>query len=323
MLENPILDLIFAPWSIHTLFTATRLKVFTLLAETPMTTAEIGERVGADTRIFPSLLTACVGLGLLELKNGVYYNAHLSEVHLVEGRPLYVGDLIEVMAIELADWQHIYSMVRNSPEAPYSSPMTEPDTRRFTLAMNNLAMLGEAAALADAVDLSACTTMADVGCGSGMYSIALCRRYPALRALLLDRAEVLETTREIARLHSLEKRIDTRAADITRDAYGQNLDTVLLSDVLYHNEAVSRAILRSAYDAMSPGGRLVIRGYYVDPECTDSPFGAIFALKLMVGNPTRESITLPKLLRWIEETPFNEVEVFPLTERSTCITAVK
>ncbi len=323
MLGNPILDLVFAPWSTHALFAATRLNVFTVLAESPMTADELGARVGADVRIFPSLLNACVGIGFLHVKGGLYANARFADVHLVEGKPFYVGDLIEVMAIELADWQRLYDTVRQAPGAAEETPPAEPDPRRFTLAMNNVAMLGEAAALAEAVDLSACQTMADVGCGSGMYSVALCRRHPTLRAVLLDQEEVLDTTREIVRLHDLEKRIDTRAADITCDAYGENLDAVLLSDVLYHNEPVSRAILRPAYDALSPGGRLVIRGYYVNPECPDSPFGAIFALKLMVGDPSREPVTLPKLLRWIEETPFNEVKASPLTEQSTCITAVK
>jgi SAM-dependent methyltransferase len=320
---NPILDLAFAPWTTHAIFTATRLGVFTALAENPMAADELGARLGADRRIFPSLLNACVGMGLLHVRGRRYTNAHIADVHLVEGKPLYVGDLIEVMAVEMTDWQHLYDIVRQAPEAIGATPTAEPDPRRFTLAMNNVAMLGEAAALAEAVDLSVCRTMADVGCGSGAYSIAVCHRYPALRAVLLDRADVLETTREIMRRHNLENRIETRAADITRDLYGDQLDAVLLSDVLYHDESISRTILRSAHDAMSPGGQLIIRGYYDDPECPNSPYGAVFGLKLMVGDPGRELITLPKLLHWIEETPFHQVKTFPLTMQSTCITAVK
>ena len=49
--------------------------------------------------------------------------------------------------------------------------MTADETKRevtphlFTMAMNNLGMLGEAEALADGLDLSAYRTMIDVGCG--------------------------------------------------------------------------------------------------------------------------------------------------------------
>ncbi len=189
--------------------------------------------------------------------------------------------------------------------------------------MNNLAMLGEAEALAAALDLSGCKTMADVGCGSGIYSVALCRHYPDLHAVLLDREDTLETTREIVRRHSLQDRIETRTADITQDTYGRNLDVVLLSDVLYQNEAISKTFLRSANLALAPGGRLVVRGYFSDPEGSQPLFGALFAVARLLSDPKREPITLPGLRGWIEETGFKNVRTFALTERSTCLIAVK
>jgi hypothetical protein len=201
--------------------------------------------------------------------------------------------------------------------------MPEVSHRQFTLAMDNLAMLGEAKALAAAVDLSGCASMADVGCGSGIYSVELCLRYPGLRATLLDRGEVLETASEIVRKHGLENRVETRPRDITTDAYGQDLDVVLLSDVLYQDEAMCMTMLRSAHKALRQGGRLVVRGYYSDPGGSESVFGALFALNVLLGGPAREAITLGKVRDWIREAGFRDVSAFALTGRSSCLMAVK
>ncbi len=105
--------------------------------------------------------------------------------------------------------------------------------RRFTLAMHALGLLGEAAALEEAVDLTGRRDLIDVGCGSGVYSIHLCRRYPELRATLLDRPAVLEVAEEIVAASGVAERIALRPGDMLSDSYGEGRDVVLLSDVLY------------------------------------------------------------------------------------------
>ncbi len=322
MSGNPVLDLVFRPWSMNVLFAASRLRVFTLLATKAMTTAELVEILGAEPQLLTAVLDACAAMGLLHRTNGLYTNSHLSDAYLVEGRPLYVGDLMEVQAIEAAGWQTLYDAVAQKGNV-VKEPLLEVGPRRFTLAMNNIAMQGEANALASTLDLSGCGTMADVGCGSGMYSVALCLRNPSLRATLLDREDVLDTTREIIQQHGIHDRVETRSADITADSYGQDLDVVLLSDVLYQDKATCLTILRSAHTALVKGGRLVIRGYYSDPGESQSLFGALFVVHLLLSDPNREPITVPLLRTWVKEAGFKDLNVFALTERSTCLIAVK
>ena len=323
MLGNPILDLVFHSWPMHALFAASRLKIFTVLASRAMTAAELSKETSAEPRIFTALLDACVGMGLVQLKDGVYSNSHLSDAYLVEGRPLYLGDMIEVQATEAADWPRLYDVIIGNAEEGAATSRAEVDPRCFTLAMNSLAMLGEAEALAAAVDLSGCRTMVDVGCGSGMYSVALCRRNPDLNSVLLDRKEVLQVAREIVKRHSLQDRINTRESDITQDAYGEGINVVLLSDILYQDRATCKAILRLAHDALVVGGRLVVRGYYSDSEGSNTLFGALFVLKLQLGDPDREPISVPTLCEWTEEVGFRNVHAFALTERSSCLLAAR
>jgi SAM-dependent methyltransferase len=321
--HDDILDLVFSPWPTQALFAASRLGIFTTLAQEPMTAAELGRRVGTRSHAFPALLDACVAMGLLHRTEDRYANSHLSDAHLVEGRPLYMGDFIDLLAFESPQWNVLYDALANKPHARPQTNESDFGRRRFTLAMHNLAMNGEATALAAAVDLDACKSMADVGCGSGMYSVALCCRWPGLRVTLLDHPDVLDTARDIVRQHGLADRIELRPADMTSDPYGQDLDAVLLSDVLYQNKATCLTILRSAYDALADGGRLVIRGYYCAPGGSESAFGALFALKLQLENPDREPISVATLSDWLGQTGFRKIHAFALTPRSTCLIATR
>lgn len=324
MFGNQILDLIFGPWATNTLYCANRLSIFNHLAEKSLTVEELAEAEKAVPRYLKAVLDACTAMGFLHFENNRYTNSNLSNIYFVEGKPLFLGDITDILAVEASNWENLYDLVKsgeNRTGAPKSTVELEP--QRFTLAMNNLAMLGEADALINTVNLADYKKLTDVGCGSGIYSISLCQRYPDLNAVLLDRKEVLETTRKLVVKNNLEHRIKTREADIVNDSYGEQSDIVLLSDVLYGTSATCMAILKSAYENLVPGGTLLIRGYYSDPGEKNPVFGSLFSIKLILDDSDREIISISQLREWLEEIGFKDHNTFPLTEKSTCITAVK
>jgi hypothetical protein len=47
----------------------------------------------------------------LRRKGNLYQNSHLSDAYLVEGRPCYLGDIIEVQSIETGNWERLYNLV--------------------------------------------------------------------------------------------------------------------------------------------------------------------------------------------------------------------
>lgn len=320
--DNP-LDMIFAPYSIYVLFAANRLKIFTLLAKRKMTADEIAESTGARSRLLEVLLDVCVALGLLRRQDDRYENSHLSDAYLVEGRPLYLGDIIEVQSIEAGNWERLYDLILGSGTGDGGGAAREPSPELFTRAMNNLGMLGEAAALANLVDLTGCRTMVDVGCGSGLYSITLCRHYPDLQAVLLDREEVLAVADRFIKKSSLQNRLSIRSVDILKDPFGTNVDVVLLSDVLYQDKSTCIQILQSAHDALAPNGLLIVRGYFSDPKASQPVFGTFFALGRLLFGENRDIISIPKLHSWIEKVGYKITASQALTERSTCIQARK
>jgi SAM-dependent methyltransferase len=320
--DNPVLDAVFHSWRFHVIATACRLGVFSRIEENGMDSERLARDTQCVPRLLEALLDACVATGLLHREGRRYVNSHLSSAYLVEGRPLYLGHILEVQARGTARWDRLLEFVRTGEALSVPGEVGEHD-QLFTMAMNDLGANGEAEALAGAVNLSSCRTLLDVGCGSGLYAIALCRRFPRLAATLIDREEVLRTTASLVAASGLADRIGMRAGDMTACEFGDDVDAVLLSDSLYHDPDAASRILRAAHAALSPAGIAILRGYYPDPGASESPFGAVFRLNLLLFDPDRRPPTAEEISGLLAGAGFRDIRRFALTERSTCFLGTK
>jgi cyclopropane fatty-acyl-phospholipid synthase-like methyltransferase len=351
MFGNKIIDMMCGPWVGNTLICASKLKIFNHLHQGPLTLEQITAKTGARIKYLEVLLDACASVGLLIKMENKYQNSDISSLYLVEESPTYMGDMIEVLFLENKKWENLYHLLTSRPTSTTPGSQisrtpneankaqkgqkaqkankeqhqeqeesSEVDPHIFTMAMNNFAQLGEADALAKAINLSQARILIDAGCGSGMYSVVLCRQYPNLRAILLDFKTTLNTTRKIITKAELQDRIQLKAMDISQstNSYSDDMsaDVVLLSDVLYQEKNNCMTILQSAFNALKPKGTLIIRGYYLNNTSVFAPF---FNLHQLLGNPDRESISVTLISQWIQEAGFEIERTFPLTERSHCL----
>jgi hypothetical protein len=320
LIEYSLMDLITAPWRNSIVTAAVRLNVFSVLSTNSMTVSEIASRCGTSVVLLKPLLDACVSMGLLTVQDREYANSRFSRIHLVEGESRYVGDLIKLQYHESGKWDRLFDMLVG--EGDECAGGEEDVHGVFIRAMHNLAGIGEADALCDAVDLTGRRWMVDAGGGSGIYSVALCRNYPDLHSTILDSRETLEITREMIAGYDERQRITLREADISKDSYGENIDVVLLSDVIY-DEAAAVPILKNARSCLEKDGLLVIRGYYADPQKSGPLFGALFVLGQLTFDPGRKVLHLDSLQGVVFDAGFVDIDVSRLTERSFVLVAKK
>ena len=116
--------------------------------------------------------------------------------------------------------------------------------------------------LADCLDLGGVDHLMDLGGGSGVVSLALLRRYPQLKATVVDIANVCSAGREIAAELSAEDRITYHAADFLQDELPSGFDMVLECDVNVYNVLLFRRVR----DSLNPGGRFVIVDQFAPAE---------------------------------------------------------
>jgi len=315
-----LMDTLLSPWTNRVLFTAVRLRIFTILADQSMTVEEISSGMETATQHLKPFLDACTSLDLLLYQDGKYRNSQFSQVHLVEGKPGYIGDFIQTVSAESKQWDGLYGLITGSDDDPPDRHEGEVDSRKFTLAMNNIGMQGEAEALADAVDLGDCRKMVDAGGGSGLYSVYLCRKNPHLRSVVIDKRETLVATREMIAGCEEEDRIELLEADMAIDPLGKNIDAILLSDVVYE-DSFAEKVLKNARTSLRDNGLLIIRGYYYDPENPKSRFSALFRLNMIVFTPNGSILTLPSMKKKVAEMGFTITRVTPLTGLSSLILA--
>jgi hypothetical protein len=311
-----------APWTVQVVFTAVRLNLFTILAERMMSVEEIASRCGAISNRLEPLLNACASMGLVVLEEGKYFNSHFSRMHLVEGEPRYVGDFIKHQHDIAHKWDGLLTAVVDKTSAESDQATDVALHKTFIKAMNNLGMLGEAEALRDVVDLDGCQEMVDVGGGSGLYSVILCQKHPRLRSTILDRRETLSIAKEMIAGYKEAKRITLREADYTRDDFGEEVDVVLLSDVIY-DESKAAPVLKKAWNCLRGKGTLLVRGYYSDPAKSNPLFEALFVLNMLLFDPESRTMTISSLEKQMCEVGFTITRVARLTERSTLMVARK
>jgi len=324
MMRNTISNLVLAPWTINVVFIGIRLKVFSFLSNKKLTIEELASKCQAIPGFLKALMDACVSMGLIECEDDTYMNSHFSQVYFVEGEPFYVGDFIDIVYTESLQWYKLIDVIKGNKKVKEEKPSEIFNYSRyqFIKAMNNIGMLGEAEALKHTVDLSGCKEMIDAGGGSGLFSIALCQKYPELKSTILDVNETLEVTKEMIAGHKEKERITLRETDIMRDSFGTNIDVVLLSDVIY-DESIAIPILKNAWNCLRQNGLLIIRGYYSDPEKSRPLFGALFVLKQLVDDPDQKIMTISSLEKNVSDIGFTISRVSPLTERSTVLIARK
>src|SRR3989304_8454955 len=81
-------------WKSHILFTAVEFDIFTLIGRGRLTAKEISQSIHTDKRATEMLLNALVSLELLTKQGNCYQNAPISNLHLIKGKPHYLGDFI-------------------------------------------------------------------------------------------------------------------------------------------------------------------------------------------------------------------------------------
>lgn len=321
-----IMELATGYWSSLVVLTLNEIDVFTTLGPSAMSAKEIAEALGQDLRALVFLLDAGVHLGLLCRNGQRYSNSPQAGAFLVAGRPAYIGAGLKYALDNVPTWAKLPEAIRSGePQVPASSYLGKGEvrTRRFVQAMHHRAK-GTAQSLAELIDLEGSEHLLDLGGGSGIYSTLLCRRYPGLRATLFDLPGVVDVAAEIVQAEGFEDRIRMSAGDYHKDPLGRGYDAVLISGVL-HRESEDSCVdlLDRVYEALDPGGQVLVGDVMLDETGHGPLFPTLFALNMLLTAPGGGAHSIPSHVAWIEEVGFSEIRVRPLPPPSlhTLITA--
>jgi len=202
---------------------------------------------------------------------------------------------------------------------------TEPENMRaFIDAMHDKG-LKATWLLAREIPIGDSKRMLDVGGGPGTYSLEWAKLHKHLKATVFDIPPVLEVAKDYIKKYGLEDRVDTKPGDFQTDDLGNGFDLVLLANVLHmYDEESGKTLIRKAFEALVPGGRIIIHGFCTDDEKTGPLNDVIFSLNMGLLTEGGNAHPVGEKVRWLEENGIKEIRHFRVEAMPTgVITGIK
>jgi SAM-dependent methyltransferase len=316
-------------WHSAILRAGLRLEVFPLLDGNALTSDEVAERIGASSSYVQPFLESCVVLDLLAKQEDRYINSPLSSRFLVKGKEEYVGDHALHHTNTWASWGRLDEIVREGKMLlPYETGFVDAATywTEYMMGQHNRATSGQARSLVESVDLQGKRKLLDLGGGAASYSIALCDANPELKAVVLDAKEPLSIAGPLVDERNLRGQITLMEGDFLETKLETDHDVVLISGVvLIKPEDDCRRLLKIAYDALLPGGMIIVQDYMrIDhsPERVklDTLENMYVKLAFDPGAGDREG---EEVASWLRDAGFHDPTMIPLPTQLALITAEK
>lgn len=314
-LPNPalLMQIALAHRSSAVLFAAADLDLFTALAGGARTAAEVARSCGAKPEPVRLLLEACVAEGLLAREGDGFANTPVVDAFLVRGRPAYSANGFKYAEDLYPAWGRLADLMRSGrPPMPPDTILGDDKekTRAFVYAMHERAR-GIGSVLPHLVDVKGRRRLLDVGGGPGTYSVALIHDTPGLTATVLDVPGVLEVTRELIEASGYGDRVTLMPGDYLTSPFGTGYDLALLSGMMHRETPEScRRLLRKAFDALDPGGLVIVSDVFFDDDSKRTPaFTVYFALNMMLTSADGSAHAKTEMAAWMQEVGFVDLQV--------------
>jgi len=290
--------------------TGAELGLYTLLADHPLSAEEIARRLGAKLRPLTIVLDALAAMELLVKEEG-RYRTEPSAALLVEGAPGSVLPMVLHAANLWKRWSSLTEMVG----ARAVEEDAEASLRAFIGAMH-VGAAPQAARIVELVNPGSARRLLDVGGASGTYTIAFLRAAPEMAATLFDRPPVVEMARERLAEAGLLDRVTLAPGDFNTDPLPGGHDLAFLSAIIHMNSPEQNvALYRKVYNALLPGGRIVVRDHVMSPDRTSPRGGAIFAVNMLTATEGGNSYTFEEIRDTLAEAGFTRIALIHADER--------
>jgi ubiquinone/menaquinone biosynthesis C-methylase UbiE len=277
---------------------ATKLGMFEALARGPLPADDIAAQCGTAPAASASLLNALVGSGYLRFRAGRYALAPVARKWLLAGVPQSVRDKVLFEFFEWSIVEGLEDFVRTGRACDLHQRSSREQWAAYQRAMRALSGIAAPAIVRRTPMPSNPAAMLDIGGSHGFISVAMCRRYPSLRAVVLDLPAAIEHAAPILARENMGERVVHRSGNALEDDLGDaQWDFVYMAQLVHHFDgSTNRALMRRVARALKPGG-IVCVVELIRPEspAATGQVGALldlyFALTSQAGTWSIEEMT--------------------------------
>lgn len=292
------------------LLTGAELNIFQHLAE-PTSGKELAGENGWYERPLTVLLDALAAMGLLVKQDGRYRTEPGLLPFLLPDSPQTVLPMIRHAATIWKNWSNLTRIVAETGGIDRTcGGFDDPEDRKAFIGAMHVVGRARAPKVVKATNPGSARRLIDVGGGSGTYIIAFLEASPAMCATLFDLPEVVEMGRERVEEAGLLERVTLVTGDFHTDSLPRGHDLALVSAIIHMNSPEQNVDLyKKVFEALVPGGRIVIRDHVMKADKTAPKSGALFAINMLVGTPGGGTYTYEEIKSGLAAAGFENVHL--------------
>jgi len=324
-------------WASKILLTAVEFDLFTLLDNTALTAAELGDRLELHPRGTYDFFDALVAAGFLlregDGTQGRYSNTADTAAFLNKNSPTYIGGMPEMLNARLFGfWNNLGEALKTGQAQSETklhgkSIFEEIYADDIKLGQFLEAMTGFQAAnfqlLAEKFDFSRYQTVSDIGGALALLSRIVAGRHPHLSFNSFDLPPVAPHAQKHIDAAGMTDRITIVPGDFFVDELPQT-DVITMGNILHDwNLENKKMLIRKAYNALPEGGALIAIENLIDDARRQNLFGLLMSLNMLIELGDAFDYTGENFREWCSEAGFTRFEIIPLAGPASAAVAYK
>ncbi|MFI6169194.1 methyltransferase [Nocardia sp. NPDC051052] len=306
-------------WPSRVVLTAVEYGVFTELAVRALSQRELMDRLNWHPRAAGPFLSALVDIGLLRRDHeGRYANSRQAALFLDRAKPSYIGGLMELSSTRLYDlWSGLGELLRTGQpgaeeeqgESEFFSTLygDQVALRKFLAGMTGIST-GEAMLIAARFPWKRFRTFLDVGAAQGALPVRVALTHSHIRGVSYDLPAVQPIFEEYVASFGLGERIRFTSGDM----FGGRLpsaEVISFGHVLHgYSEKVRRELIAKAYEAVPPGGALLVYDAMTEPARKNNLISSLSSLNIMLEMREGFEATTTQCAGWLQDAGFVQIK---------------
>lgn len=324
MKPNEIRQMIVGFQKSRILLTAYELDVFTFIGEDSFDVDSIAKELSLDKDALEKLLNALTALNFLNKADGKFSNTNDSKNYLSKASDEYMSGLMHTNHL-WHTWTHLTDVVKTGKVAHDEAinDRGEEWLEAFINAMHYRGMIQAPSQIKD-IDLEDVNSVLDIGGGSGCFLMAFLNKKPEMKATVFDLPNVVPISKRIIDKEGFTGKIDHSTGNYIDDELPKGYDMVFMSAIIHSNSyEINKELVKKSYDALNPGGKIVIQDWIMNNDKTEPMQGAMFSINMLVGVEGGDCYSEEEVGGWMKDAGFSSISKVTLDGSLGRMTAVK
>lgn len=313
-----IMQLGFGFMGSKTLLSAIELGLFTELAKGSLDTDALAKRLNLHPRSARDFFDALVALGMLRRTGTRYANTAETALFLDRAKPSYAGGMLEMCSARLYRfWGSLTEALRTGKpqnevktgEDFFGTLYADPQRLEgFLKAMTGLSQ-GAARVMAKKFPWKKYRSFMDIGCAQGGVAVEIALAHKHLTGGGMDLPVVRPVFDAYARAKGVDGRLRFHPGDFFKDPLPKT-DVLIMGHILHDwNLEEKMMLVHKAYDALPPGGALIVHEALIDDARKENAFGLLMSLNMLIETHGGFDFTGADCRKWMKEAGFRRTKV--------------